>query len=129
MAVISYDEVVTLRFPRIKDTVAQYDRAGQLLCRNCDAGIGSGRRFYCSRYCMDEFFFNNSWYHIRRSILRRDKFCCSICRKRKRKAELDVDHIIPVRLGVNVFDKKNLRTLCKECHKAKTRLDREALGF
>ncbi|MBW2967222.1 HNH endonuclease, partial [Candidatus Woesearchaeota archaeon] len=52
---------------------------------------------------------------------------CSICGQRKVKGELDVDHIIPVKWGGGLFDKKNLRTLCKECHKAKSKLDREAL--
>ena len=70
---------------------------------------------------------NHDWYWIRKDVLKRDNYRCSICKKRFRKAQLDVDHIIPIRMGINPFDKPNLRTLCKECHKAKSKLDREAL--
>jgi 5-methylcytosine-specific restriction protein A len=76
---------------------------------------------------MEAFNRNNSWFWVRKDVLRRDKYTCSICKKRFRKAFLDVDHIIPVKMGGQLFDKKNLRTLCKECHKAKSRLDSEAL--
>ena len=76
-----------------------------------------------------EFNRNNDWRWVRKDVLRRDKFKCSICNKRFRKALLDVDHIIPIHMDKqktqNPFNKDNLRTLCKECHKAKTKLDRE----
>jgi len=78
---------------------------------------------------MEEFNRDNTWFFVRKDVLRRDKFRCSICRNRFKKAKLDVDHIIPVRMGGNPFDKANLRTLCKECHKSKSRLDSEALGI
>jgi 5-methylcytosine-specific restriction protein A len=76
---------------------------------------------------MEEFNRNNTWFFVRQDVLRRDKWKCSICGKRFRKSLLDVDHIIPVRMGGQLFDKDNLRTLCKECHKAKTKLDDESL--
>ena len=75
---------------------------------------------------MSEFNRNNTWMFVRKDVLRRDKYRCSICEKRYRKRELDVDHIIPVGWGGNLFEKGNLRTLCKECHKAKTKLDKES---
>jgi len=75
---------------------------------------------------MDEFNRNNSWFWIRKDILRRDRYTCQICKTRLRKKFLDVDHIIPVRMGGNPLNKDNLRTLCKDCHKAKTKLDLEA---
>ena len=117
-----------MRYPRISDTEDRFDSSGNKLCRNCDSVIGKGRRHYCSEECMDEFNRNNSWYWVRKDVLRRDNYRCSICKKRFRKALLDVDHIIPVRIGGNCFEKENLRTLCKECHKAKSKLDRFALG-
>jgi len=76
---------------------------------------------------MDEFNRNNTWYFVRMDVLRRDNYRCSICKKRFKKTELDVDHIIPVRMGGKLFEKANLRTLCKECHKAKSKLDADAI--
>lgn len=36
---------------------------------------------------------------------------------------LTVDHIMPIALGGDEWDMKNLQTLCEECHKKKTRRD------
>ncbi|MFC1768636.1 HNH endonuclease [Nanoarchaeota archaeon] len=116
------------RYPKISETPDRIDSWGNKLCRNCDSLVASGRRHYCSKKCMDEFVRNNLWVLVRMDILRRDKYRCSICEKRYRRRELDVDHIIPVRMGGKLFEKANLRTLCKECHKAKSRLDSEALS-
>lgn len=113
------------RYPKISDTPDKFDSDGNLLCRNCDKRVT--RRHYCSKECMDEFNRNNSWYFVRKDVLRRDRYTCRICKQRFRKAFLDVDHIIPLQMAKNFFDKDNLRTLCKECHKAKSRLDKEAL--
>lgn len=115
------------RYPRISDTPDKLDRFGNRICRNCDKPVAEERRHYCSRKCMDEFNRNNTWFFVRKDILRRDNYRCSICKKRFRKAELEVDHIIPVQMGGKFFEKANLRTLCKECHKAKSKLDKEAL--
>ena len=115
------------RYPRISDTKPKYDEDGSLLCRNCDKKVAKNRRHYCSEECMDEFNRNNSWFWIRKDVLRRDRYTCSICKTRLKKKFLDVDHIIPVQIGGQLFDKNNLRTLCKECHKAKSDLDRNAL--
>ena len=115
------------RYPRIRDTPDKFDSLGNKLCRNCDNLVLQGRRHYCSTECMDEFNRNNTWHFVRKDVLRRDRYRCSICERRFRKRELDVDHIIPVKMGGDLFDKKNLRTLCKECHKAKSKLDSWAL--
>lgn len=116
------------RFPKISDTADKFDESGNKICRNCYNLVSLTRRHYCSKECMDEFNRNNSWYWIRKDVLRRDSYRCSICKKRFRKKLLDVDHIIPLHLGGRLFQKANLRTLCKECHKVKTRLDREVLS-
>ena len=116
------------RYPKISDTPDQFDYLGNKLCRNCDRPVAAQRRHYCSEKCMDEFNRNHSWHFVRKDVLRRDKYHCSICKKRFRKAYLDVDHIIPVQMGGQLFDKANLRTLCRECHKLKTKLDSEALS-
>lgn len=115
------------RYPRISDTPDKFNSSGNKLCRNCNTPVKKGRKHYCSKKCMEEFNRNNSWYFVRKDILRRDNYKCSICKKKLRKAQLDVDHIIPVRMGGKLFEKANLRTLCKECHKSKSKLDSEAL--
>jgi len=115
------------RYPRIRDTPDKFDSFGGKLCRNCDSLVSIRRRHYCSVRCMNTFMRDNSWFFVRKDVLRRDRYRCSICFVRKRKNLLDVDHIIPVQMGGGLFDKQNLRTLCRECHKAKTKLDREGL--
>lgn len=116
------------RYPRISDTPARFDPDGSKLCRNCDNPVSKERRHYCSSVCMKEFYRKNSWHMVRMDVLKRDGYRCSICLIRKIKSELDVDHIIPVRMGGKFFEKENLRTLCRECHKAKSRLDSQALA-
>lgn len=122
-----FDLFFMARYPRISDTPDRFDKYGDKLCRNCDEVVAPGRRNYCSKKCMDEFNRNNSWYFVRKDVLRRDHYSCRICKKRFKKKFLDVDHIIPVQMGGGLFDKSNLRTLCKDCHKAKSKLDGEAL--
>ncbi|HLC32962.1 MAG TPA: HNH endonuclease signature motif containing protein [Candidatus Nanoarchaeia archaeon] len=116
-----------MRFPPISSFENKKDSSGTLICRNCDELVSKGRRFYCSEMCLNEFTRNHTWDFVREDVLRRDNYRCGICNTRKRKALLDVDHIIPVRLGIDPFEKQNLRSLCKECHVAKTNLDRESI--
>ena len=112
-----------LRLPRVSDFANEKDTQGRILCRQCLEPITPGRRNYCSKECMNRFNNDHHWYRIRKFILARDKYTCSICRVRTYKRNLDVDHIIPVRMGIDPFDKNNLRLLCKECHKRKTALE------
>ena len=122
------DLVNVKRFPRI----SYYENKtvnGTLICRNCDNAVSKGRRHYCSASCMNTFVRDHLWRFVREDILRRDNYHCSICEKCYRKSKLDVDHIIPVRTGIDPFNKNNLRSLCKECHLAKTNLDNEAQIF
>ena len=116
------------RYPRISDTPDRFDFEGNKLCRNCENITNIKRRHYCSKECMDEFNRNNSWFFVRKDVLRRDRYTCKICKQRLRKRFLDVDHIIPIQMGGQLFDKENLRTLCKDCHKSKSKLDSEALS-
>ncbi|MBT3720886.1 HNH endonuclease [archaeon] len=118
------------RYPKISNTPNKFDSLGNKLCRNCENKIAENRRHYCSKKCMNEFNRNNSWFWVRKDVLRRDRYTCQICKNRMRKIFLDVDHIIPINMAThrNPYDKNNLRTLCKECHKAKTKLDREVFS-
>lgn len=116
-----------MRYPRIRDIANKTDSEGNILCRNCQEPVPKGRRNYCSKSCLLEFNRNNTWRFVRRDVLHRDNYRCSICKKRFRKGGLDIDHIIPVRMNGDLFDKNNLRTLCKECHRMKSNLDSWAL--
>ncbi len=115
------------RYPTISDTPDRFDGQGQKLCRNCTQPVTKGRRHYCSDACMEQFNRDHSWFWVRKDVLRRDKYRCSICGQRFRKALLDVDHIVPLQMGAKPFDKRNLRTLCRECHKQKSKLDSWAI--
>lgn len=114
------------RIPNVSDYPNKTSEYGEKLCRNCENPVAKGRRHYCSGKCMMQFNRNHDWYWIRKDILKRDRYTCQICKTRTQKRNLDIDHIIPIHWGGNPIDKANLRTLCKECHKAKTKLDREA---
>ncbi|MEK6959655.1 MAG: HNH endonuclease signature motif containing protein [Nanoarchaeota archaeon] len=112
------------RFQAIGKMPDRFDLDGRKVCRNCENLVPDGRRHYCSDSCGYSFFVDHHWPTVRKEVLRRDGRRCSICEKRYPYSQLDVDHIISLNMGGEAFDKKNLRTLCKECHKAKTRLDR-----
>lgn len=116
-----------MRFKRVSD-FKNKEINGVKICRNCDKPVASNRRHYCSQECMEEFNHNHDWYWIRKAILKRDRYTCSICKQRMRKRFLDVDHIIPIRMGGDPHDKENLRLLCKDCHKRKTKLDQDVLN-
>jgi 5-methylcytosine-specific restriction protein A len=55
------------------------------------------------------------WPSIRSRILARDQGKCVLCGRRA----TDVDHIVPAYLGGTDAD-VNLRSLCNECHAAKS---------
>jgi 5-methylcytosine-specific restriction enzyme A len=51
----------------------------------------------------------------------RDRYVCQICRTRRRARELDVDHIVEIARGGAALEYSNLQTVCRTCHRAKTR--------
>lgn len=61
---------------------------------------------------------------IRERVLRRDRHRCVECGRQA----TEVDHIVPVaraiEQGINADAMDNLRSLCVECHAAKTERDR-----
>ena len=61
--------------------------------------------------------YNEEWLKKRREILDRDGKCLE-CGSTER---LEVDHRVPVYEGGAELDSENLRVLCHECHKNKTR--------
>ncbi len=58
---------------------------------------------------------------LRFKILMRDNFSCCACGRnpRSHNINLEVDHILPIKLGGKTDD-GNLQTLCQECNRAKS---------
>lgn len=54
----------------------------------------------------------------RLAVLRRDKYTCGYCGKRKKPSSLTVDHIIPVRYGGH-HGIENWVTACRSCNRKK----------
>ena len=52
-----------------------------------------------------------------------EKYGIELKEPRREWIELDVDHVIAIANGGDVFDKKNLQILCKDCHNKKTKQD------
>ena len=61
---------------------------------------------------------SRQWQATRKAILERDNWRCRKCSK---AGLLEVDHIRPIRAAGDWYDEKNLWTLCRGCHIAKTR--------
>lgn len=62
----------------------------------------------------------------RRVVSRRDKYKCVVCEKSVKDERFEVDHIKPLfeaNGDPTFWQAPNLRTLCVECHKDKTRED------
>jgi 5-methylcytosine-specific restriction endonuclease McrA len=51
----------------------------------------------------------------------RDRYTCQLCGSRRRARELEVDHVVEIARGGAALDYANLRTVCRICHREKTR--------
>jgi len=90
------------------------------LCRVCGKSIKKPFRKYCSTKCSLEYqkcF--KTWSGLRDEIIARDKKCLN-CNSTK---NLEVDHIVAIVNGGNMWDENNLRVLCHKCHVQKTKQD------
>ena len=100
-------------------------------CIECDADL-SGRRKgtkYCNEDCRVKWYARHDYATLVWVILERDKHICQLCgysqRSRAHRASqgyqgLEVDHIVPISDGGDVFDQDNCRTLCEDCHRKVT---------
>jgi len=87
----------------------------------------------CSKECTEKSYKEIvvvSWEIVKYSIFKRDDYICQKCGIKTvqgydtTKDDFpECDHIIPVALGGREFDVNNLQTLCKKCHKEKTKVD------
>ena len=87
----------------------------------CGKGLDSRRTPYCSRRCQWQFHGHYFWDSARSFVLLRDRYTCQVCGQRKRAKELDVDHIVEIAAGGPALEYSNLRTVCRPCHREKTR--------
>ncbi len=95
-------------------------RAGRR-CVECGKGLASGRTPYCSRRCQWKFHGHYFWDSARSYVLLRDRYTCQLCGRRRRARELEVDHEVEIAAGGASLDYGNLRTVCRPCHREKTR--------
>ncbi|PIT53970.1 HNH endonuclease [Snodgrassella alvi] len=61
------------------------------------------------------------WRRLREAVLLRDRYTCQYCGLVSAE-EMEVDHIVNIAAG-GTDDMGNLQTLCKVCHRVKTRLE------
>ncbi len=90
-------------------------------CVECGKELPSRRTPYCSRRCRWRFHGHYFWDSARSFVLLRDRYTCQVCGSRRRARELDVDHIVEIALGGAALDYTNLRTVCRPCHREKSR--------
>jgi 5-methylcytosine-specific restriction endonuclease McrA len=90
-------------------------------CAECWAPLESPRATYCSEMCRWRFHGRYFWDSARVAVFRRDHYTCQACHARRRRRDLEVDHIVEIARGGPSLDYANLQTLCRECHRTKTR--------
>lgn len=104
-------------FPKKKD--------GTCAC-GCGTPLNNKRRKWLNdehrQECYDEVMMWKGDPNTIRFLLNvRDKGVCNDCGEAF--SEWDADHIVPVYKGGGACDLSNFQTLCKECHKKKTKQD------
>ena len=90
-------------------------------CVECQRPLDNHRTPYCSRRCQWKFHGHYFWDAARSYVLLRDRYTCRLCGVRRRARELDVDHIVEIARGGAALEYSNLQTVCRACHRAKTR--------
>jgi 5-methylcytosine-specific restriction endonuclease McrA len=97
-------------------------------CIICGKELPPKRRKYCSIECWQNWYKGidgrYNWQTTKWEAMQRDNQKCVKCGK---DGEV-VDHILPIALGGEEFDMKNLQTLCGDCNKDKTRNDIRAIA-
>lgn len=63
-----------------------------------------------------KYYNTKRWKSLRRFVLRRDRYTCQECRRFGN----EVDHIVPIVQGGEIWSEDNLQVLCKSCHSRKT---------
>ena len=99
-------------------------------CRFCGEDIiengKQNTRKHWHQACANTWRIMNDPKTASRAVHRRDKYTCTSCGHHDRDGSFDVDHIRPLfeaQGDLTFWQLPNLRLLCKECHKDKTRED------
>lgn len=120
------------------ETAIREGWAEHRVCRWCGGRVDPPKRAWCSRLCVESYGFLSNWRMARRFIWERDGGRCVLCGAKvplhggrywdslswsmvDRGAPAEIDHIIEVADG-GTDAPSNLRTLCHDCHAAKTAL-------
>ncbi len=91
-------------------------------------------RNYCKEHGWEDIREFTSWQVLREKILKRDNYTCVIngCGFKSNASayppELVADHIIPIALGGDEWDEKNIQTLCIKHDKIKTKEDAKKIA-
>lgn len=115
-------------------------KAKKGFCIICSKKLPKFRRKYCSDKCLNGWIkqFNPPflWNEIRNKVFKRDKFTCVKCGRNEKELVnhyrynrmIIADHIVPIALGGDEWDMKNIQTLCAECDNIKTREDMKKIA-
>lgn len=67
------------------------------------------------------------WTKLRAYMLEKHRFTCASCGRVQLPSQLDLDHIVNVASGGDMWSEDNLQLLCRDtCHKMKSRQEAEA---
>jgi 5-methylcytosine-specific restriction endonuclease McrA len=113
---------------------AKRNEEGLLICLNCEKKLPPRRRKYCCEECSSEWMCKHYHGHMRIRLIHKRGPKCEKCGKSMTKLDMHgihitqyddivMDHIIPIALGGEEFDEKNLQLLCGACNKIKTAQD------
>ena len=64
-------------------------------------------------------YWSPEWRMLRAKLITAAGWRCSVCKRTR--ADLEIDHIIPMARGGAALDERNLSVKCADCHREKTR--------
>lgn len=120
-------------------------KAKKGFCWICEKKLPKRRVKYCSDKCFWNWYkqFNPPylWNDVKQKVFFRDKFTCKKCGRTEKQLDewyknaskyfnrkIIADHIVPIALGGDEWDLKNLQTLCVDCNAQKTREDQRKIA-
>lgn len=90
-------------------------------CTWCKKAVIKPKRFWCSQECVKAYCLTQP-NELKKLVKKRDKTICFDCGLKCRvKSNWDMDHDVEISEGGHPFDLDNLKTLCINCHKIKTK--------
>jgi len=72
---------------------------------------------------MGTIYQTTAWRKARRHYLDLNPLCAHCLRMGRTALAEEVDHIVPISKGGEVFDPENFQGLCRSCHSRKTAVD------